>query len=170
MRENRSCVWTPARVDALKHMWLVDGLSASTIASRLDGGFSRSAIIGKVARLKLPDREQDAKFTTRGAARIARLPPNTRLVIAGGGSVIACPPALPPKRLVGEAAFAALPGTEPRPWTERQAGECNWPVGEGLSCCQPVDAFGLCATHRRIGREPIKGKQADLARSLRRYV
>lgn len=43
--------------------------------------------------------------------------------------------------------------TRVRPWLQRAAGECAFPVaGEGaatLSCCQPVERGEYCAGHRR---------------------
>ena len=42
----------------------------------------------------------------------------------------------------------------PRPWTTREPGECNFPVdGRGAdtwSCCNPVDRRGMCKAHAAI--------------------
>jgi hypothetical protein len=53
----------------------------------------------------------------------------------------------------------ALPGTVPRPWTEREFGECSWPVdGHGevqLSCCaRVVVGRSWCERHMEIGHRP----------------
>lgn len=48
-------LWTDERITRLRKLW-GEGHSASQIASRLDCGLSRCAVIGKVHRLKLPTR------------------------------------------------------------------------------------------------------------------
>jgi hypothetical protein len=70
-----------------------------------------------------------------------------------------------------EAAFGALPGTEPRPWLSREAGECAFPVGgDGeavLSCCGPAEGrSAYCAAHHRIVFRPI-GQAARTAEQRR---
>lgn len=47
--------WTDERVNRLRKLW-AEGHSCSQIASRLDCGLSRNAVIGKASRLKLPTR------------------------------------------------------------------------------------------------------------------
>jgi GcrA cell cycle regulator len=44
--------WTPERVDLLRTLWS-EGNSASECAMALGGGITRSAVTGKVARMKL---------------------------------------------------------------------------------------------------------------------
>lgn len=42
----------------------------------------------------------------------------------------------------------------PKPWTERQSGECAWPIGprdQILSCCSPVAPGSFyCPTHYAV--------------------
>jgi GcrA cell cycle regulator len=45
--------WTAERVETLKRLW-AGGTSARGIADEMGGGLTRSAVIGKVHRLKLP--------------------------------------------------------------------------------------------------------------------
>lgn len=54
--------WTEERVDLLKKLWL-EGLSAGQIVSVLGGGLTRSGVIGKVHRLKLPGRKNPSIAT-----------------------------------------------------------------------------------------------------------
>jgi GcrA cell cycle regulator len=68
--------WTPERIEHLRHLWDVEGLSASLIADRLscrsEGQyFSRNAIIGKVRRLGLAFRDApiSRRPTPKGAKR-----------------------------------------------------------------------------------------------------
>ena len=60
----RAQAWTAGRVDLLKRLW-AEGETAAVIAARL-GGMSRSAILGKVFRLRLGAADAAA---TRGATR-----------------------------------------------------------------------------------------------------
>ena len=61
--------WTDERVDVLKRMWS-DGQSASQIAKEL-GGVTRNAVIGKVHRLGLSNRNDDADAGTAPAVEAA---------------------------------------------------------------------------------------------------
>mgnify|MGYP001416088788 CR=1 FL=1 len=54
--------WTPDRVEILTEMWM-EGKSASLIATEL-GGVTRNAVIGKVHRLGLSNRNIDKKQNT----------------------------------------------------------------------------------------------------------
>ena len=56
--------WTDERVELLKKLW-AEGFSASKISRILNGGFSRSAIIGKAYRLGLAGRSHAS--TTRAS-------------------------------------------------------------------------------------------------------
>lgn len=58
--------WTPEITERMTKLW-GEGHSAATIALDLGGGFTRSAIIGKAHRLKLPSRE-----TSKSARRRKR--------------------------------------------------------------------------------------------------
>lgn len=152
--------WTDERTDTLKRLW-IGGLSASEIAREL-GGITRNAVIGKVDRLGLLARAKPSKPGQSAAkAAVAR---KARLVVAGGGCVIQAPEAPPPRVEIPDDVYAPLPGSTPRPWTERKAGECTWLVGEGLSCCNAVHARGWCASHHAIGTvkaKPVKKQRPD---------
>ena len=50
--------WTDDRTELLKQMWQ-DGSSASTIATKLGGGATRSSVLGKAHRLKLNKQNQN---------------------------------------------------------------------------------------------------------------
>uniref|UniRef100_UPI002897ED9C GcrA family cell cycle regulator n=1 Tax=Paracoccus sp. TaxID=267 RepID=UPI002897ED9C len=58
--------WTDERVETLKRMW-AEGQSASQIAKEL-GGVTRNAVIGKVHRLGLSNRTEDAAPESAPAA------------------------------------------------------------------------------------------------------
>ncbi|WP_277600691.1 GcrA family cell cycle regulator, partial [Paracoccus haematequi] len=64
--------WTDERVETLKRMWS-EGQSASAIAKEL-GGVTRNAVIGKVHRLGLSNRNEEAEQAPAPAAPGPRPP------------------------------------------------------------------------------------------------
>lgn len=72
MYDQRSAeTWTPELVDMLTRLWR-EGHSATDCARKLGGGITRSAVIGKVHRLKLPKRSTLA--TGMAASRHQKTP------------------------------------------------------------------------------------------------
>lgn len=71
-------MWTDERIEKLKVLWN-EGRSASECAILIGGGFSRSAIIGKVHRIGLPKRKAgrrvDVKQQRASVARMRTLKP-----------------------------------------------------------------------------------------------
>lgn len=73
-------------------------------------------------------------------------------------------------------AFQALEGTAPRPFLERRAGQCRWPIdgadGEFLACCAPSGVKGYCETHHALGHTASTRKPSgeDLIRAFRRVA
>lgn len=65
--------WSEERVERLIELWN-SGLSASQVAKRL-GGVTRSAIIGKLYRLGVPQRSIDAERRGARLTRARRVPP-----------------------------------------------------------------------------------------------
>ena len=65
--------WTDERVETLKRMW-AEGQSASQIAKEL-GGVTRNAVIGKVHRLGLSNRNDEAPEAAAPAAPEAKPAP-----------------------------------------------------------------------------------------------
>jgi GcrA cell cycle regulator len=176
-----SSFWTPENDEKLKALYY-RGLSASQIARELQA-VSRNAVIGRLHRIGLkrggPSHPgAKARGTPRGAPRkgAGRLAAVRQLTSQPVPEREAKPKAgasswpIRTEPVVIVEPFAALPGSSPRPWTERTADQCNWPVGDGMSCCEPVHAAGWCEAHHSKGRVPLTPKQRSLARSLRRWV
>ena len=69
--------WTDERVETLKRMW-TEGQSASQIATEL-GGVTRNAVIGKVHRLGLSNRNE-----VEAAAARLRAPARARVQVPPG--------------------------------------------------------------------------------------
>ena len=148
--------WTDARIAELARLWAA-GVSASGIAEAL-GEVSRSAVLGKLHRLRLLRSRQEASAPRRyqgrvGGALLPRPPPMTR----PGAARTPPEPKHSPWR---DEVFAPLAGSSPKPWLARELGECAFPVdgdGDGLvSCCARAAArSAYCPEHHRIVFRPF---------------
>ena len=162
--------WTPARVEKLKALW-ASGLPASEIAPQL--GVTRSGVLGKVYRLRLPPREPRKSGMTkpkakRGTRKDGGL--SQRLARARGKSRgffhnTRKDPAdkLPP----------ALPIREPEPLLpplmtplmDLTAGQCRWPFGDPKEstfgfCGHPrQEPFSYCVHHSRLAYQPADDRR-----------
>jgi GcrA cell cycle regulator len=137
--------WTDDRIATLKNMW-ADGETAAAIADRL-GGLSRSAVLGKIFRLRLRAGVPAAETEKNQAGEALRKP------------------AAPDRRR--RRPHALPPPSRPRPKKSRQRGKslleltndsCRWPHGEPgtrafFFCGAPgADLEGgkpYCARHAR---------------------
>lgn len=159
-------LWTDAQVEQLKTLWS-EGLSASQIAMEMACGYSRSAIIGKVHRLKLPARARNVAHTTaaqRTEARMKREPgkphgnrgqPKANAIVARAARKLPTPPA-----------FAA----EPFDMEDGEGNDathligilalsdsvCRWPMGSATGSAQLFCGVGksrhagpYCPEHTR---------------------
>lgn len=177
--------WTTERVGTLKRLW-GEGLSASQIAHQL-GNVSRSAVIGKIYRLKLPKRERDS---------------NRRMKRAKLNKPKMKGPALPDRNLKPKpSAVLVRPWQEPTDWShDEQANAkpllpahrshqetsrpldsaaplsrrlrlveltdttCRWPTDDPLTeafsfCGNEIGRFGrYCTYHIRLAYQP-KGER-----------
>jgi GcrA cell cycle regulator len=195
--------WTDERVDALRQHW-AGGLSASEIVRKLGGDVTRSAVIGKAHRLGLPGRANPStpkarpvqstllkappvkkvrgqnaglNFGARKFGEAAKAPP----IISDNGAVHEAPVQRAPLVVVSSLAWKPLPGSTPRPWTERGRG-CHWPVdvaGAEIqhSCCEPKDEDQrYCPAHRAMATSAsqpaatAKGRVNELIRANRRHA
>jgi GcrA cell cycle regulator len=137
--------WNDGRIIRLKKLW-ADGLSCTQIAREL-GGFNgsadggRSAVIGKIHRLKLPP--------PNGKARIKKRSPLPRALPAE-----ILPAAVKPKLpawVETQAAMPAPPPPPPRPRTPVTLdglveGLCKWPIGD-----PQLKSFRFCGDHASHG-------------------
>jgi GcrA cell cycle regulator len=151
--------WTDARIAQLTRLWN-EGVSAAGIAEAL-GDVSRSAVLGKLHRLRLLRGRAAASAPRRyeGPVGGQATAPMSSVRPPAGRRGWPEPPE-PPKSPWCEAAFAPLPGAAPRNWLSRAFGECAFPVGgDGdalMSCCAPVKArSAYCATHHAVAFRPV---------------
>ena len=95
----RTDFWTKERIATLERLW-AQGRSAGTIAKAL-GGISRSAVLGKIFRLRLGDAPKPAPKTERSAKAVAPAPHKPRAKVRGParrrGVATTAPPARAPK-------------------------------------------------------------------------
>lgn len=127
--------WTDDWIEKLRSLW-AEGLSASQIAVEL-GGVSRNAVIGKVHRLKLPQR----KTTTASVRRSAQTPsvatsarPSVARVtpaISRGGGVIAHKPKVQPA--VPQPDAEVVPIFPRITLMDLGTSTCRWPIGDPTS-------------------------------------
>jgi hypothetical protein len=159
-----SFVWSEQAVSLLQRFYVQEGLSAAETAAALDralgGKPTRNAVLGKAQRLgwSKPASEPRAPPPPRsfpkarcGPVRWARPLPETPL---------------PPLR-------EAKADSRPKPWLERQFGECAYPLGEpagpGLQMCCAASTGGetYCAPHRALMTQAGSGlSEHDLAAIL----
>lgn len=143
--------WTPDRVATLTQRW-ADGVSAAKLADEL--GVSRNAVIGKIGRLKLPQRE-----TKIGYANVGNRTPrerkerHLRVSKKNGAKPV----------LVDEIFFYPPPGiedlaipTEQRKFIHQLNNHtCRWPVGnpgdlDFFYCgAEPLKDHPYCTDHCR---------------------
>lgn len=147
--------WTDERIEVLNKMWS-KGFSASQIAARI-GGCTRSAVIGKVHRLKLAgDRAQMKKPQRTVPKKKPRSDtPHFRVRTS-------CPNPLPNEDpyIVPLAKRVGIEGVE--------QDQCRWPYGDPRApvfhFCDRKKVIGLpyCEAHARRAVRPAKAKRPSV--------
>lgn len=165
-------VWTEERIKKASAMWK-EGASASDIAAAIGGGFSRSAVCGKLQRLgllrsehgktgsrrKAAEGARSAKAEQPGAAKIAAVKKARVGGFAGKAIAVAAekkrsanvPSAaasasLKPPMAVDGPVFSPA-AREPVSLLALGADRCKWPLGDPL---QP--GFGFCGDQVQAGK------------------
>jgi GcrA cell cycle regulator len=159
----RCLEWTEALTLEVVRLWN-EGLSAGIIAERLrdvEPRLTRSAIIGKVNRLKLPPRQTVAQLSSspfagktvvdasalRERLKQAREAKRQKAIARANRDVqkleeIA---AVEAAAAIHSDAWAPIPGTTPVPIDAHKEGQCRWPVGDPLS-----PSFGYCGARSGV--------------------
>lgn len=155
-------VWTDERIEVLRDLW-AKGHSCSIIATRLGGGLTRNAVIGKVHRMglcgrgtiirKKPKRglspwnraRRDSKHDTF-AAKLPRTKPS--III----DLLPKTP-LPPPSSVTDVARVTIHDLE--------AHHCRWPISatpsasaHGYCGCKAIPGMPYCEDHARRAFRP----------------
>ena len=154
--------WNAELVDRLRALW-AEGKTCRQIAAILKNGITKSAVIGKSHRLKLPPRQHPIK-----TARPRRQPDGSgrlRAIARARQAHIKLRGTKAPKELHWTQGVPDTLGMVPHPTckpvsilkrTERQcsyiAGEANGP--STMMCGAPVERHSLCAFHLKLCWEP----------------
>lgn len=147
MRSAETFTWTDTQVEVLKTKWAA-GMSASDIAAQFGGGLTRSAVLGKVHRLKLKQREKmvpaKARMVVQPAVAKARGGIRYKIGVARqnglhGAEAMEAVLGKPEPLALGDAIPAA--GGLVRLETLGQH-DCRWPFGDPLT-----KDFGFCGDH-----------------------
>lgn len=132
-------LWSPERDAVLTELYVRQGMAAKDAAKVM--GVTEAAVRARAKKL-------EAKRDPAARSANVRPPPppkRVRLVPKAADND-------PPPRAN---AFKALEGTQPRPFLDRDAGGCRWPIDHesGPHCCNEPIGEGhpsYCAAHRRL--------------------
>ena len=178
--------WTDERVETLKKMW-ADGQSASQIAKEL-GGVTRNAVIGKVHRLGLSNRNggggtsKPAEKKAAPAKSKAQAKPAAKAedddepapipMSAARKAIIPAGQPLPPQPSANEIAPEALAkvaevekGSKKISLMELTERTCKWPVGDPATddfwfCGLPVkQGKPYCEAHVGVAFQPMSSRR-----------
>lgn len=142
-RDNLS-LWTDEATAMLRELWADENMSAAHIASALSkqfgGTFGRNAVLGKVHRLGLPNRNKVVPAKPRRVPTLRRPPRASKRAV-----VVPAP--------VPDILDADIPFGQRRSLLELTSKTCKWPVGNpsmpGFFFCgaDPVEGKSYCACH-----------------------
>lgn len=143
--------WTKENTETLVRM-RAEGHSAAEIARTV--GTTRHAVLGKAWRMGLANPAKNAEMRSlvnKHAAKslahqkLKALKPEKPIIVRRDPPR---PPTYKPKEV------SAVDESRMRPWTERQFGQCAFPVVRGevtYSCCADVEGHkSYCPEHRRV--------------------
>lgn len=171
MKSHASGYWNGDRIEVLKRLH-AEGLSATQIAAQMTN-ISRNAIIGKLHRLGISNKDRPQATRPRATAPKPKAKPRERLqtVVRVTGSFPPTPRLAPmptPKVAVDDVARVAL--------ADLHACHCRWPVGNvgspGFGYCGLEAVKGpYCRGHAaRAYVAPKNPGPKALTRSVRRYL
>ena len=160
LKTNKRLDWDDERIALLTRLW-TEGLSASSIASRL-GGVTRNAVIGKVHRLGLstPAPAPKVKRPAKAADVARRRPPSQSRPVKGASPAqkpVARPTPAPKPRLVVFPKPEAAPAAARVTLLQLKDHMCRWPEGD-----PKTPDFRFCGA-RRAGDLPYCARHARLA-------
>jgi len=145
--------WTEAAVETLTRLW-AEGYSASMIAARMGGGLSRSAIIGKAHRLRLPRRISKPNVDT----------PRVRKFRKPREIKEPRPARFVPEPLPAPVEDAPAPIGQRKTLLELQAHHCRWPIGEPgtrefhFCGADAHPGFSYCLAHAKRAYQPAQAR------------
>ncbi len=155
---NRPWAWTAERAERLKNLWMSGALSCSAIGSLL--GVSRSAVIGKGNRMKLPAKKKapPPQYPAPGQRKLthARKPDPPRPSRNASNQ----PWRLPQPDCEATAAVDLPPDQSDCAVTILGLTDstCRWPIerpAEPMLYCgaAPIDGLSYCPRHHRLAHK-----------------
>lgn len=156
---NEGEVWTERNIVTLTDLWKT-GSSASEIARAIGSGVSRSAVLGKVHRLKLEKRVSPVPVRPRPPKKV-RPAPRPKMKPRPAPEPLSDIPIEPMP--VNAKAWEPLPGSTPIPLEKLNEHTCKWPVTPDapfLFCGEAPAIPGkpYCAHHAARGTVPLQPK------------
>lgn len=151
--------WNDERESLLATLWAA-GLSASQIASRLGGGLTRNAVIGKRIRLKLPDRGPSRPQRTYRKKLTPRPKPWRPTYLAQATPAMRAAAAEMRRESLRTEPDLVIPPKERRSLLDLEPSECRWPFGSGSK----EDPFYFC------GKEKVAGLPYCPFHSARAFI
>ncbi len=160
--------WTEERVELLRKLWN-EGLSASRVAAELGEGITRNAVIGKIHRLGLAERDKAAKPVVRDKssrksnqheqmAETAEVMGNVALALAPIAEAVPAP--------VAQRGDVVIPISQRVTLMELRESMCRWPMGDPANSefrfCGarfPAGTGPYCATHARLAYQPVQDRR-----------
>lgn len=146
-------IWSAANIEILTK-GVEAGDTYSAIAKRIGFPCTRNSAIGKACRMGIVRSTLDGP-SRRSAIPKSRVTNNNPRAFGLVAVIQARANRSPDKPL--PASKAPLAAINPKPWAQRQFGECCFPVGgEGadtMSCCNPApksSAWNYCPAHMAV--------------------
>ncbi len=166
--------WTEERVELLRKLW-TEGLSASRVAAELGGGITRNAVIGKIHRLGLAERDKTPKPFMRNASEKGARKPNQQANEADqsaetpavmGNVALALAPLAEAAPAPAAQRDVVIPITQRVTLMELRESMCRWPMGDPSNSefrfCgarSPAGSGPYCATHARLAYQPVQDRR-----------
>lgn len=140
----RTDMWPQTAVDRLKTLW--ETMGPAEIAR--ETGWGVAAIIGKARRMGLPRKGYPSNRMSAAGRTVSR-----RQTSAEAKAQVAEKREAAKQARAEEADTMWRPSATSRPFLDRGAHECSWPLGEGRSahaCCAPVEGRDTYCPHHRM--------------------
>lgn len=162
--------WTDERVETLKRLFVIEGMSASLIGARM--GVSRNAAIGKLHRMGIAR-------AYRHKPPAVRKPVNARqwtIADSRKGAAARTANAIQARALRSSADFIereafralpdlAVPESDRLTLEDRPDDNCKWPFGDGpfyFHRCKAAPGAPYCEFHAKRAFNPVTYKGTDI--------
>lgn len=157
--------WTEQRIETALKLWR-EGLSASLIATQL-GGTSRSAVLGKLHRMKVDlHRDVPRRRKKAGVPRSRKRRQPSGLPLPTVQSAFAAALAAAPLEPLPPMTDKPAPAGQRRSLVELEPHHCRWPIGDVSDAdfhfcgAQRVSGLSYCLPHARRAYQPPQPRRS----------